>query len=318
MRCNFTHRFLYLTLAGALLCGVGVAQDQTQPSDASSPTQPQSAPADQQPARVPGTTPSQQLQNQQTPRPSMQDQTSQPSQPSADTSSQAPAPPTQTTATTGAQNIRIAPGSVIPVELTKTVDAKKVKNGDEVVVKVTQDLKSNSTGEVIVPKDTKVIGHVTEAQARNKDQKSSEVAIAFDHAVMKDGGQVQLPMSIQAIIAPPRNNSNNSGSAGSPDGQVQGNANPNPGGSGANARPGGSTQTSNTSPTPAGSGPTEKQSSSTQALPPITANTQGVLGIDGDLRLSAATNTGQGTVVSSEKTNVKIPDGAMMLLRVNQ
>jgi hypothetical protein len=52
--------------------------------------------------------------------------------------------------------------------LTKTIDAKKAKTGDEVEAKVTMDLKTNS-GEVLVPKDTKVIGHVTEAHARSKD-----------------------------------------------------------------------------------------------------------------------------------------------------
>jgi hypothetical protein len=94
---------------------------------------------------------------------------------------------------------RIAPGSVIPVELTKGIDAKKAKTGDEVVAKVTQDMKTTN-GEVLVPKDTKVVGRVTEAQPRSKEQKESEIGIAFDHAVMKNGSEMQLPMSIQAII----------------------------------------------------------------------------------------------------------------------
>jgi hypothetical protein len=45
--------------------------------------------------------------------------------------------------------VRIAPGSVIPVELTKTIDSKKLKTGEEVEAKVTQDLKTQD-GEVIV------------------------------------------------------------------------------------------------------------------------------------------------------------------------
>ena len=92
---------------------------------------------------------------------------------------------------------------MIPVQLSKTVDAKKAKTGDEVVATVTQDMKTNS-GDVLMPKDTKVIGHVTEVQARNKEQKQSELGIAFDHAVVK-GDQMQLPMSIQAVIAPTSN-----------------------------------------------------------------------------------------------------------------
>ena len=35
----------------------------------------------------------------------------------------------------------IAPGSVIPVQLAKSIDAKKVKTGDEVEAKVTEYLK---------------------------------------------------------------------------------------------------------------------------------------------------------------------------------
>ena len=55
------------------------------------------------------------------------------------------------------ETLRIAPGGVIPAQLTKSLDAKKVKTGDEIEAKVTQDLKSEN-GAVIVPKDTKVLG----------------------------------------------------------------------------------------------------------------------------------------------------------------
>ena len=58
----------------------------------------------------------------------------------------------------------------------------------------------NTNGEIIVAKDTKVMGHVTEAQARNKEQKESQVGIAFDRAVLRNGSEMQMPMSIQATI----------------------------------------------------------------------------------------------------------------------
>src|SRR5580693_6759791 len=136
-----------------------------------------------------------------------------PASPANPASAQAPsarAPQAGSTSAPGGAPTRIAPGSVIPVSLTKTIDAKKVKTGDQVVAKVTQDMKTTS-GEVLVPKDTKVMGHVTEAQPRNKDQKESQVGIAFDRAVMKDGSAMQIPMSIQAIIGQ-QNDQNNSGS----------------------------------------------------------------------------------------------------------
>jgi len=133
------------------------------------------------------------------------------SQPANSTASpEASSPPAQSAAGRPAPNQgarRIAPGSVIPVELTKTVDAKKARTGDEVVAKVTQDMKSQR-GEVLVPKDTRVIGHVTEVQTRNKEQKESQLAIAFDRAVTKDGNTIELPMSIQAVIGQQNSNPN--------------------------------------------------------------------------------------------------------------
>ena len=60
----------------------------------------------------------------------------------------------QTTSEQASAGLRIAPGSIIPVQLTKTIDAKKVKTGDE--AKVTQDLITGN-GEVVLPKDTKVV-----------------------------------------------------------------------------------------------------------------------------------------------------------------
>ena len=233
------------------------------------------------------------------------------SQPGA-TSAQPPAAP-------GNSALRIAPGSVIPVQLTRTVDAKKVKTGDPVEAKVTQDLKSNH-GEVVVPKDTKVIGHVTEAQARNKEQKESQLGIAFDHAVLKNGTDVALPMSIQAIIAPPSarpdNNSPAAESTGAPPPSPQA-ASSAPGSTG--ERPSGmATEMPQSSGVPATGGdePGSGQAAPS-ARPPITGNTQGVVGIS-NLKLSPVAETGQPSLVSSDKNNVKLESGTLMLLRVTK
>ncbi len=204
--------------------------------------------------------------------------------------------------------MKIAPGSVIPVQLSKTVDAKKAKTGDEVVATVTQDMKTNS-GEVLVPKDTKVIGHVTEAQARNKEQKQSELGIAFDHAVVK-GDQMQLPMSIQAVIAPQNNNSENAEPGPAP-AQSAPSAQNSPMAGGRSGSTAGSSQQS-----PQGGAP-EGEPHATER-PPITANTQGVIGMRDTKLETASQNPQQGSVLTSEKNNVKIEKGTMMLLKVNQ
>ncbi len=260
----------------ALLCATGLSQNTPPASGAASQAQP-AVPAGQAASATPANHPASQPQN---------------------------------------SPLKIAPGSVIPVQLAKTIDAKKAKTGEEVVAVVTMDMKANN-GEVLVPKDTKILGHVTEAQPRNKQQKESELGIAFDHAVLR-GDQMPLPMSIQAVIAP---QTNSPGTAGSNDTGAAAGATPSsptgPGRSGAmgGSTPQGSAPQGQNYPPGGASSDSEPQ---TNARPPITANTQGVIGMP-DVKLEPpADNGAQGSVMSSEKNNVKIEKGTMMLLRVNQ
>lgn len=253
--------------------------------------------------------------------PSTANQSPSPAQPSAGQSSpqsnQGPANASPNTASSSARPTRVAPGSVIPVQLTKTVDAKKAKAGDQVVAKVTMDMKTQS-GDVLVPKDTKVIGHVTEAQARSKQQKESELGIAFDHAVTKDGNNLQMPMSIQAVIGQQNNNNDNqqSESAG-PAGAPSSGGTP-AASAGGTARAGGMNGTASNAPAQpsAPAGGENEPANSGGSMPRITANTQGVIGIS-NLTLSPPSN-GQGSVMTSEKKNVKLESGTMLLLKVNQ
>jgi hypothetical protein len=266
---------------GALLGAVSFAQDSpSAQTPSASPSQPEA-----QPVTPPQPTP------QATPSPN--------SAPSTDNRQQTAGPR------------RIAPGSVIPVQLTKTIDAKKAKPGDEVVAKVTMDLKTTS-GEIMIPKDTKVMGHVTEAQARSKQQKESQVGIAFDRAVLKDG-EVSLPMSIQAVIAPPSSNANSGGGGDQTTPASGGAPASSPMGSGHSPAGAGATQPQPQSP------PTGSADAQSPGGPPpaINGNTQGVVGIS-NLTLQPAQNPTQGSVLSSEKNNVKVESGTMLLLRVNQ
>jgi hypothetical protein len=177
------------------------------------------------------------------------------------------------------------------------------------------DLKTNS-GEILVPKDTKVVGHVTEAQTRSKEQKDSQVGIIFDRAVMKNGGEMQMPMSIQAIIAPQASNSGNADN-----GNGQSTPAPAANASGASSNGGRAAGMGGAPPpTPNAStgSNTSTDDSSTAAHEPITGKTEGVVGLR-DLKLATtATAVSQGSVVSSEKNNVKLESGTFMLLRVNQ
>lgn len=52
--------------------------------------------------------------------------------------------------------------------LTKSLDSRHAKPGDEVTAKLAQDVKSDGKG--VLPKNCKLIGHVTEAQAQEKGE----------------------------------------------------------------------------------------------------------------------------------------------------
>jgi hypothetical protein len=288
-----TKRWLMMIFAGAALSVLSLAQEST-------------------PATPPDATTNQQTpQQQQTP-----DQRQAPAQEQQNPQQQQ-APEQQQTSNQQAQSgnathVRVAPGSVIPVLLTKTVDAKKVKTGDQVEAKVTQDLKSVN-GEILMPKDTKVVGHVTEAQARSKEQQESQLGIAFSQTVMKDGSTEALPMSIQAVIAPVNQNAGNaSAGGGSPS---EGGAMPsgNPGGHQPSMGGTGQQQAPNY---PTGQDQSA-QTPSNSNRPPVTSNTQGVIGLS-NYSLSTPGDATQGSVVSSEKGNVKLESGTLILLRVNR
>ncbi len=64
------------------------------------------------------------------------------------------------------------------VELSKSIDSKKLKDGDEVDAKLLSDV--HSSDNVTYPRGTKVVGHVTQSKARSKGDPDSSLAISFD------------------------------------------------------------------------------------------------------------------------------------------
>jgi hypothetical protein len=66
----------------------------------------------------------------------------------------------------------------------------------------------------------------------------------------------------------------------------------------------------------AGSNMPRDTQTGTNARPPITAQTEGVVGIS-DVKLTTPAPANQGSLISSEKNNVKLESGTLMLLRVN-
>jgi hypothetical protein len=112
------------------------------------------------------------------------------------------APPQQKTVATSAQasapNVSLASGSSLDAALTKSLDSKKAKKGDPISARITEDAKEES-GNTVIPKGSKLEGHVTQSSSREKGDSYSTLGILFDKAVLKDGQEVPLNVQVQAI-----------------------------------------------------------------------------------------------------------------------
>lgn len=227
------------------------------------------------------------------------------------------ASPSQNTQSSGeaAGGAQMAPGTVIAAELTKSVDAKKAKQGEQVIAKTSQDLLSN--GQVVIPRGAKIVGHVTQAKAREKGEPESTLGIAFDKLVMKDGRELPLNASIQALGAPVTNfgggNAPIQESGGVPGG-ISGSGNTGLGGGARNT--GSAPGSPNGVPgSPGGNYPQDTGTAAGQsggrALDP---HATGVIGMSG---LSLGAGSDGGSVISSQNKNVKLDSGTQVILRVN-
>lgn len=106
---------------------------------------------------------------------------------------------TSANAQAGKNSAHVDNGTTMNAVLSRPVDAKKNKPGDEVTAKTTQNVMSN--GEVVIPKGSTLKGHVTEAKAREKGQSESALGIVFDRAVMKNGQEMPVNFTVQALAA---------------------------------------------------------------------------------------------------------------------
>jgi hypothetical protein len=93
-------------------------------------------------------------------------------------------------------------GSLLYAELSKTVDAKKAKTGDPVVALLLADVVSH--GKIVVHRDSKLRGHVTEVQPRSKENQESRLGIVFDRVILKGGQEVPFHSTLLAIRPAPR------------------------------------------------------------------------------------------------------------------
>ncbi len=154
-----------LALAGL----VGVSLAAQQPASSSSPSTPQSTPA----------------------QPNSGAQTAAQPQNGATAS----APSTSGAPQAGNQQLRPVTG-----ELEKKIDTKNAKPGDPVIVKTTE--RATTADGTVIPKGSRIVGHVTEVEAHSKTTPNARLTIQFDQAEIK-GGQTLPIRTVLVSVAPP-------------------------------------------------------------------------------------------------------------------
>ena len=94
-------------------------------------------------------------------------------------------------------------------ELVTKIDSKSAKQGDTVVVKTQEDVRF--PGGAQIPKGSRLVGHVTNVQARGDGKENSQIAIQFDRAEMKDGQNMAIESVIQSVAPAPGDQTSDSG-----------------------------------------------------------------------------------------------------------
>ena len=213
-------------------------------------------------------------------------------------------------------------GTAINAELTSSLDSKKVKTGDAVNARAIEAVKSE--GKTVLPKGTKLAGHITQASARGAGQADSSLGLVFDKAILKNGQEIPLNVAIQALGAPPTTADVSQNSDVSPMGGSGGQTGRSPmAGAGSGAATGAAGTLNNTS--AAAGGAADSTVNSTSGVARSTAgglngagqlnsNSRGVVGLN-NLSLSAAGGSStQGSVITSSGKNVHLDSGTRLIL----
>lgn len=196
----------------------------------------------------------------------------------------------------------LAGGTTIKAELNSSIDSKKMKTGDVVTAHTLEAVKS-ADDRMILPRGTKIVGHITQASARSKGDGESAVGISFDKAVLKGGEEVPLIVAIQALAEPPHSPVGSM----SPGPTTVGTTRTSPMSGSRDPRPG------NTANPPPGGYPDGNDGSATES-DPISGTSKGVYGLNGLSLGMAEANGALVAMITSNGKNVHLDGGTRMLL----
>jgi hypothetical protein len=233
---------------------------------------------------------------------------------------------TSTSAKAGHSSAALPSGTTMNAALSQPVDVRKNKPGDPVKAKMTEATKSE--GKVVIPKGSKLVGHVTECKPRSKDEKESSLGIVFDKAILKNGEEVPLNVSIRALAAAQTAAGSSLGDELSTGGAA-GPARTSGGGalgglrSTTGAATGAVTSTAGNASGAAGgavhstvnaAGAARGAVGGLNTAGQLASSSEGVFGLEGLNLNAAAANSTQGSLVTSTSKNVHLDSGTQLLL----
>lgn len=86
--------------------------------------------------------------------------------------------------------VELQSGTRLAAQLQNTLDVRKAKVGDEVILRTTQAIKSH--GRTVVPKGARLVGHVIEVAQRVNGNGTSRIGLLFDRL---ERGALAMPIS---------------------------------------------------------------------------------------------------------------------------
>jgi|SRR6202158_3584062 len=233
-----------------------------------------------------------------------------------------------TSARAGHSSASLSEGTATNAALSQPVDAKKNKPGDQVTAKTTQATKSE--GQVVIPKGSRLVGHITECKQRSKEEKESTLGMVFDKAILKNGEEIPLNATIRALAAAQTAAASSAGSDDlSAGGGAMGSARAGGGGALGGVRSTAGAATGAVTNTAANAGGVASGAVSStvnaagaargavgglNAAGQLTSNSQGVFGLEGLNLNTAASNSTQGSLITSTSKNVHLDSGTQLLL----
>lgn len=214
-------------------------------------------------------------------------------------------------------------GSDLVAELNKSVSCKKAKLGDPVKATLTQDVIAH--GKIVIRRGSKLLGYVTEAKARTKEDGESRLGMVFDRALLKGGQEIDFTALVRALAPPVRY-----GAVDKPDMMgppMMGGMNSQSGPQAMSGPLGGTSLSRGSAGSTSSASGTQNQAAkaaqySAAVYNPPTAEggvmgggSRGVFGIPG-IKLGPASRGERGTVITSTNRDVKLDSGTQLVIQV--